>query len=256
MDSATVVAASLSGGGTLNFGTLDVGSDNTTTAFTGPINGNAITKVGTGRLTLAGAMTLIGTTTITAGTVRFGDGVTAPANIAGPIVVTGALEFNATTGTMLGGGVSGTGSLTVLGGPVASAGPFFAHTGPTTVNAGGVLAGAFSGLGSLTIAAGGQVDADNSGFSTLSGAGTFNVERRARLPRRHHQPEFDFTGSVGGPSTLSKLGYRHAHAFGHDTNAGRGRRRPGDAHPHGDDIGSGCDVFPGATSAGRGDRGR
>ena len=92
--------------------------------------------------------------------------MTTPGNIDGPIVISGALEFNATTGTMLGGVVSGSGSLTVLGGPWrAPARPYV--LGPTTVNAGGILAGTFQGFGALTIAAGGQVDAgDNSQFAT------------------------------------------------------------------------------------------
>ena len=222
VDSAIVVAASLSGAGAFNFGNLTVGSDNTTTAFTGPITGTTVNKVGTGRLTLAGPTVHAGPTFITAGTVRFGDGVTAPANIAGPIVINGALEFNATTGTMLGGIVSGSGSLTVLGGPVASGFPvLYTHSGPTTVNAGGILAGTFQGFGALTIAAGGQVDAgDISQFATLAGSGQLNVNGPLGAAVGITNASSTFGGSVGGPSSLGKTGTGTFTFSGTSTNAG------------------------------------
>lgn len=63
---------SLAGGGsvTRGTGTLTAGGDNSSTAFSGIINGSgAFIKAGTGTLTLSGANTLTGAVTINAGTV-------------------------------------------------------------------------------------------------------------------------------------------------------------------------------------------
>ncbi|MBL0141946.1 MAG: IPTL-CTERM sorting domain-containing protein [Betaproteobacteria bacterium] len=218
--SGSSVIASLSGAGQLTFNFLTVGGDNASTLFSGPLSGsNNLIKVGTGRLTLSGPTMHAGPTTITAGTLRFGDGVSAPAVIDSAIFNNGALEFQVTTGTTLTAGVSGgVGSLTVLGGSVASAG-HLNHSGGTVVNAGGALAGLFSGFGPLTIAAGGQVDAgDNSGFLSLSGAGLLNTTGTG--VNLSDNASTTFAGVIAGTGAVGKFGPGTLTLSGASTNTG------------------------------------
>jgi fibronectin-binding autotransporter adhesin len=202
VDSVEAVIASLSGGGQFNFGTLTVGGGNTDTTFTGPLTGGVLRKVGTGLLVLGSPAVHGGTTLVTAGTLRFGDGASAPGPIFAPIIVDGALEFHATTGTTLSGSVSGPGSVRVLGGSVTGNAPF-AHGGPTVVD-GGALRGAFQGNGSLAIAAAGRVDALSGVFTSLAGAGTLDIIGNVAVGLGGASSTF--TGPIGGVGPVAKLG--------------------------------------------------
>ena len=134
--------------------------------------------------------------------VRFGDGVTAPAtHRRTDRHHNGALEFNATTGTMLAGGVSGSG--TPHGGWAAS---WRAEARPSRIRArrpstrAASSRGTFQGFAPLTIAAGGQVDASGStaGSRPSREPGLLNVNGVLRCPRRHHQPESRRSAEASG----------------------------------------------------------
>ncbi|MGD9584427.1 MAG: beta strand repeat-containing protein [Lysobacterales bacterium] len=103
----------------LGSGTLTTGALGSSTTLSGPISGSGgITKAGAGVLTLAGAATYTGTTTVTAGALRL-----TSSSLDGPAVVNGSLQFAQPTdvlfvGTVIGGGEvlkQGPGQLTVSG---------------------------------------------------------------------------------------------------------------------------------------------
>jgi autotransporter-associated beta strand protein len=105
---------SLSGTGTVfNNGaaaaTLTVGKDNSDSTFSGVLeNGNSVlqlTKSGTGVLTLTGANTYTGGTTISAGTLQLGNGGTT-GSIAGNVIDNGVLAFNRSDAISFGGVIS------------------------------------------------------------------------------------------------------------------------------------------------------
>ncbi len=109
-------------GNVLNDGSLIF---NQPDAFTlvGAVSGNgSLTKLGAGTLTLTGAGTYTGGTTITAGTLQIGDGASTVAGITGDVVDNSALVFNLVGSSTLAGDISGTGTLTKLGGGHADRG--------------------------------------------------------------------------------------------------------------------------------------
>ena len=101
---------SLAGAGNVTLGsaTLTAGGDNTSTTFSGVISGSGgLVKQGTGTMTLTGANSYSGGTTVSAGALQ---GNTA--SLQGNIVNNAAVTFDqATTGTYAG-SMSGSGSLT------------------------------------------------------------------------------------------------------------------------------------------------
>ena len=115
--------------------TLDNAADTISSVITGA--GTSLTKAGTGNLTLSGANTYSGPTTISAGTLTIGGaGKLGSGTYAANIVNNGALNYASTSKQTLGGVISGTGSLTHSGGYVANltlAAPN-TYTGGTMIN--------------------------------------------------------------------------------------------------------------------------
>ena len=115
---------SLAGGGTLVLGTrtLNVGGDNTDTTFAGLITGTAaLTKSGTGRMTILNNITgFTGTTTVSAGVLRVGGGG-GTGSIGGSLTGSGIIEFfrNDTGTVTIANNISGAGTLRFLGSNVS-----------------------------------------------------------------------------------------------------------------------------------------
>jgi autotransporter-associated beta strand protein len=175
---------SLSGTGTVfNDGatpaTLTVGNDNSNSTFSGVLEDGVsvlqLTKSGTGVLTLTGANTYTGGTSISAGTLRLGNGGTT-GSITGNVIDNGVLAFDRSDVFIFGGVISGTGKVVNLGSGTLTLAGTNTYTGTTILTAGVLKAGstgAFSAGSAFTV----NVDAtlDLNGFDntvgSLSGSG-------------------------------------------------------------------------------------
>jgi autotransporter-associated beta strand protein len=136
--------SALSGtGGTVDLGSaaLSVGSGNTDTTFAGAISGTVgLEKTGAGRLTLTGANSYTGGTTVSGGTL---EGSTA--SLTGDIVNNAALAFAQAFDGTFGGAISGTGSMEKSGAGKLTLSGANSYTGGTTVS-GGTLEGSAASL--------------------------------------------------------------------------------------------------------------
>ena len=146
---------SLTGTGTvLNNGETDaalaVGNNNASTIFSGVLqNGTSalqITKSGTGTLTLTGANTYSGGTTIAAGTLQIGNGGTT-GSIAGNVTNNGILAFDRSDAVTFAGVISGTGSVQDLGGGTITLTGSDTYSGGTVVNNGMLIVATTNALG-------------------------------------------------------------------------------------------------------------
>jgi autotransporter-associated beta strand protein len=179
--------------------TLTVGQDNSSTTFSGVIQGGLnLTKVGSGTLTLAAASTYTGTTTVSAGTLAqgianayppspcivaagatfdlngFNDTIAALSGAGNVNLGNGTLTVGNSTSTTFSGSVSGAGGLTKTGtGTLTLAGPN-SYAGPTAINGGTLRVAADQALPSaaqVTVALGATLDF-NAGTHLLSANGS------------------------------------------------------------------------------------
>ncbi|MCU0947639.1 MAG: autotransporter-associated beta strand repeat-containing protein, partial [Porphyrobacter sp.] len=142
----------------------------------------AIDKVQNGTLTLTGNNSYTGTTTISAGTLRIGNGGTTGTLGSGNVVNNAALVFNRSDNVTLAGALSGTGTLTKLGTGALTLSGNNNFTGTTFVNEGTLTLASLNALGIAhagTIVAAGATLATNSsvlvaGPITLNGDGFNN----------------------------------------------------------------------------------
>ncbi|MBL0141947.1 MAG: IPTL-CTERM sorting domain-containing protein [Betaproteobacteria bacterium] len=208
--------ASLTGTGTLNInGPVTVGTDNADSTFTGILAGfGALTKVGTGRLTLGVPSFHTGTATVSAGTLRVGDGVTWPLSV-GPISNGAALEIQGFVNLS---GVSGTGSMTVVSGGAIGMFGDFTHTGATTLEPGAYAGGNFTQSGPLTLGAGSALDTGLGSFASLTGTGTLNINGPVTVGTDN--ADSTFTGILAGFGALTKVGTGRLTLAGASTNLG------------------------------------
>lgn len=211
LNGRTETVGSLAGGGTVTSSatgtlTLAAGGDNTSTTFSGVIqNGSAtslaLTKNGTGTLTLTGANTHTGATTINAGTLSIGSGGTT-GSIAGASIVivnNATLIFNRSDDITYAGVISstgtGTGTVTKQGAATLFLTGNNTYTRTTTISAGtlsigdggttGSVAGSITNNAALifnrsnaltysgVISGSGTLTKEGTGTLTLSGANTY-----------------------------------------------------------------------------------
>jgi autotransporter-associated beta strand protein len=185
LTSGGTTIGSIAGGGSvvLGFNQLAVGGNNSSTTYSGVISGSGrLVKEGTGTLTLTGANSYLGHTTVNAGTLRLGaSGVLVFNRIVN--VGSGATldlnNFNTTLGQVIGDGsvTLGSGTLTVL-------------------VTGGTFSGVMSGTGGLVVSGGGstyELTGSNtySGGTTVGSGTTLSISSDAAL------------GNVNGGVTLN-----------------------------------------------------
>ncbi len=157
--------------------------------FAGLIGGNgALATLGSRTLTLTNIETYSGPTTVSAGTLQLGNGVTSGA-VAGNIVNNSALIFNSPTAQTYSGIISGSGSIATIGGNYLALAGKSTNSGPVMLSGGtlSLVGGSlYSNLGwgnqVITVANGGEVvvaawsDTDssgnNGGFGQLSFTGS------------------------------------------------------------------------------------
>ena len=132
--------------------TYRVGGRNTDATYAGTIgdqiagSSTLITKVGSGTWILSGTNTYSGLTTVSNGTLQFGDGGTAGMLPTNNIVNNASLAFNRADAISDRGVISGTGGLRQIGDGVLTISNAHTYTGPTTVESGTL---ALAGSGSI-----------------------------------------------------------------------------------------------------------
>jgi len=156
---SALTLGSLAGTGAVDLGslTLTVGGNDTSTTFAGVIadggvlggTGAGLTKAGTGTLTLSGANTYTGLTTISAGTLQIGDGGATGTLGSGNVVNNAALAFNRTGTLTVANAISGTGTVTQSGTGTTVLTATNTYSGTTTISAGTLQVGDGGTTGTL-----------------------------------------------------------------------------------------------------------
>jgi fibronectin-binding autotransporter adhesin len=211
--SDTVVLGSLAGDGTVTasraggsneINTLSVGGDGTSTAFAGVLRNTdhvlALVKTGAGTLTLTGTNSYTGTTTVSAGVLRVGNGGKS-GSIVGAVANDAALAFDRSDDLTFGGAITGSGTLTKAGAGTLTLTGTSAYTGATRVTAGTLLVNGALGKSDVTVGAGaalggsGTIDPSTvtvSTSGTIFGGGRFGRGREAdRVGRPDPVPRGD-----------------------------------------------------------------
>jgi len=235
----TVGSLAGTGNVTLGTATLTAGGNNTSTTFSGVASGTGgLTKAGTGALTLSGANTYTGTTTISAGTLTAAGGSaiadTSQVTLANTAGATLNLANSETIGNLSGGGatggnvtlgantltlneagvttysgvVSGSGGLTKTGAGTLTLGGINTYTGATGINAGTLALNATgtisasSGVvntGNFSIAAAKTIDSMTGTGTTALGANTLTIGDASNTSS-------SYTGVINGTGGLVKAG--------------------------------------------------
>lgn len=141
--------------------------------------GGSLVKVGAGMLTLSGNNTYTGGTTVSAGTLRLGDGGTS-GSVLGAIVNNAALVVERSDTFAMANAVSGTGSLTQRGTGTTVLTGVNSYGGSTTVAAGTLRAGAANALSAASahsVATGATLDlaGSNQSVAGLANGGTVSL---------------------------------------------------------------------------------
>jgi autotransporter-associated beta strand protein len=166
--------------------TWSIGALNTSFTFGGFFTNNAaneisaLTKVGTGTMTLTGTnYTGTGTTTISAGTLQIGDGNADGTLLSGAIVDNASLAFNRPDVYNVSNNISGSGSVTIVGGGTNTY--YGTNSSSLTIS-----------VGDLVLAASGK----DSGPISVGSAGTFDVSQ---------DPAFALNQVLSGSGTVAGL---------------------------------------------------
>ena len=227
---------SLSGGGSvggdvhLGLGTLTLGSDNTSSTYSGVIRGTGgLVKQGTGSFVLTRANTYQGMTTISSGTLIFSGDTSL---LGGNVVDQGALIFTQAANSSFSGEISGTGTVTLNGSATLVFFGINSYSGATTINSGTLQAGinyAFSPTSAVVMAnsAGSALDLNTSYeiIGSLSGGGAaggnvFLGGTLSSLTLGGDNKSTTYSGVISGGGVLIKEGRGNFVLTGTNTYAG------------------------------------
>jgi len=241
VNSRTDTVGSIAGAGNITTtagGVLTTGNSGASTTYSGVMSGaGGLTKIGAGTLTLSGANTYTGATTVNGGTLLLG----AADRIAnGSAVTVGALGtfdlngFNETVGSIAGtGGVtlgagtltaggnnantaysgvmSGSGGLTKAGTGTLTISGANTYTGATTINAGTLTLGANNVLADTTaVTVGGgatfSVNSRTDTVGSIAGAGNITTAAAGVLTSGGDGGSTTYSGVMSGAGALTKIG--------------------------------------------------
>ncbi|WP_395709007.1 autotransporter domain-containing protein [Reyranella sp.] len=174
LTAASTTVGSIEGNGVVNLGAkqLIVGGNNLSTTFTGRIDGagGSIVKVGSGSLTLTGANSYGGGTTVSAGVLQ-GNAT----SLRGDITNNATVVFDQGNTGLYAGNMSGTGGLAKQGSGLLALSGTNSFSGGTTVNGGTLQLASSAALlsGSALTINGGTLDLNghNLTVSTVAGSG-------------------------------------------------------------------------------------
>ena len=141
----------------LGANSLAIGANNESTIYTGVLSGQGgLSKAGSGVLTLTGANTYSGGTTISTGTLQVGQGGST-GSLAGNVTNNATLAFNRSNAVSYTGVVSGVGALTKAGSGALTLTGANTYSGATTVSAGSLVVNGNISTSSLTTVQGGAL---------------------------------------------------------------------------------------------------
>ena len=216
---ASETIGSIAGAGNVTLGanTLTTGSNNSNTTLSGVISGasGALTKSGTGTLTLSGNNTYTGATTISAGTLQIGAGGTSGTiSSSSGISNNGTLAINRSDALTVSTVISGTGGLTKNGAGTLALTGNNTYTGATTVNAGTLQAAATGALANTS-----QVVLNEGGSFLVTAANAVNDSAAINLNGGRIAVSGNFDETVGlltlsANSTLDFSGFGGTLRFG------------------------------------------
>ncbi|MBI2739765.1 MAG: autotransporter-associated beta strand repeat-containing protein [Rhodospirillales bacterium] len=184
--------AALGAGG----GTFDTNGNNVTLASV--ISGGALTKTGSGTLTLTAENTYTGTTTVSGGTLQVGNGGNTGTLGSGAVINNAQLTFNRFDVLTVANDISGSGAVTVTGGGIVTFSGTNSYGGGTTVSSGTLVGTTTSLQGAIINNANVRFSQVGNGIyaGNMSGSGAVAVTGAGTVT-------FLGTNSYGGGTTVS-----------------------------------------------------
>jgi autotransporter-associated beta strand protein len=196
---------SVEGAGSVVLGAkqLTTGGNNLSTTLSGGVSGSggSLVKEGSGTLTLTGANTHTGGTTVSAGALQIGNGGTS-GTIAGSIANNATLIFNRSDTLTINGTISGSGAVTQAGAGTTHLTANNSFAGTTTISAGTL-----------------QLGSNQAAGATTGALGSGDVVNNAAL-RVHRQNASTIAGNISGTGTLTNTGVGTVTLLGNNSYSG------------------------------------